>query len=414
MTVEAFAGAAAPPAADDAFRPSPLEDAGRTGTFQLVYALDFKRAYQRRTETIARKAVEWAIREGAVPKEAVRSTCLGIKFAVEFDRPYDGARALAEFAVFGLASQGCEDAGRVCWFNLDGDSLARERETAVATVLHVVRERLDRLELQDLGTRAVAQNIVVQGALRAADDLDRVKAALAASVRLEFRIVSNEKYVSPDVVDFVTLDSRFQGRISLYQRGGERHLEATDGDGATGKDILETLVEAYASSLESRGDAAGRDVWDRVFVGAQDAPSLPPSDSPAGTTAPARWRTWLLEPEPLVTGERVVNAAVRLDPDAVRDPIYVILDFDAEGADQFGKATEANVRRSMAVVLDGTVRSAPTILEPIRGGTCRITLGTGSPAELMREAEALVVALKQGDVAASLLLPPLSELVEPL
>jgi SecD/SecF fusion protein len=51
----------------------------------------------------------------------------------------------------------------------------------------------------------------------------------------------------------------------------------------------------------------------------------------------------------------------------------VSLNFDAEGAKTFGKITEAHVNHRFAVVLDGSIQSAPNIREPIYGGSARIS-----------------------------------------
>jgi SecD/SecF fusion protein len=51
----------------------------------------------------------------------------------------------------------------------------------------------------------------------------------------------------------------------------------------------------------------------------------------------------------------------------------VSLNFDSEGANLFGKITEAHVNHRFAVVLDGLIQSAPNIREPIYGGSARIS-----------------------------------------
>jgi len=51
----------------------------------------------------------------------------------------------------------------------------------------------------------------------------------------------------------------------------------------------------------------------------------------------------------------------------------VNLEFDSEGADQFGKLTTANVGRQMAIVLDNVVRSAPVIEQAMNNGRCQIS-----------------------------------------
>jgi SecD/SecF fusion protein len=67
----------------------------------------------------------------------------------------------------------------------------------------------------------------------------------------------------------------------------------------------------------------------------------------------------------------------------------VIIEFNAEGRDKFGKLTEQNIGRRMAVVLDGEVYSAPVIRTAIYG-SCEISGGNMS----ITEAEELASVLK--------------------
>lgn len=59
---------------------------------------------------------------------------------------------------------------------------------------------------------------------------------------------------------------------------------------------------------------------------------------------------------------------------------YVSLEFKAEGKDLFGRITEQNVGRQLAIVLDGELKSAPRINEAIYGGHAQIT-GDFTPEE---------------------------------
>lgn len=81
-------------------------------------------------------------------------------------------------------------------------------------------------------------------------------------------------------------------------------------------------------------------------------------------------------------GKYVKRSYAYLDP---REGWTIILEFDSKGADLFGKLTEANVHKRLAVVIDDEVFSAPNLREPIFGGTARIT---GS----FKEAEARALA----------------------
>lgn len=59
---------------------------------------------------------------------------------------------------------------------------------------------------------------------------------------------------------------------------------------------------------------------------------------------------------------------------------YVSLEFKPEGKELFGRITEQNVGRQLAIVLDGELKSAPRINEAIYGGHAQIT-GDFSPQE---------------------------------
>jgi SecD/SecF fusion protein len=87
----------------------------------------------------------------------------------------------------------------------------------------------------------------------------------------------------------------------------------------------------------------------------------------------------------------------------------VNLEFDDEGKQQFGAITTANVNRQLAIVLDGVVRSAPNLNEPILDGRAVISGGSMSSAEcddlasvLENPLENAVTMLSTNSVDASL------------
>ena len=51
----------------------------------------------------------------------------------------------------------------------------------------------------------------------------------------------------------------------------------------------------------------------------------------------------------------------------------ISLNFDGEGAKEFGRITQAHVNHRFAIVLDGVIQSAPNIREPIYQGSARIS-----------------------------------------
>ena len=78
---------------------------------------------------------------------------------------------------------------------------------------------------------------------------------------------------------------------------------------------------------------------------------------------------YLVERRVRVGGERLVDA----QPSFQDNFPVVSFRFDTLGGQQFGRTTQENSRRFLAIVLDGKVISAPRINEPILGGSGIIT-----------------------------------------
>ncbi len=90
-----------------------------------------------------------------------------------------------------------------------------------------------------------------------------------------------------------------------------------------------------------------------------------------------------------LTGRYVTTAQVEYDGQTGRPQIGLV--FNTEGADMFAKITKDNIGNQLAIVLDGSIISAPTIQAEIIGGKAQIT---GSYS--IKEANELVRSLKYG------------------
>lgn len=104
---------------------------------------------------------------------------------------------------------------------------------------------------------------------------------------------------------------------------------------------------------------------------------------------------YLLHSRAMVTGESLVDAQPGFDQ-RTNEPV-VTFRFDTAGARRFGKATQENVGRPFAIVLDHKVISAPVIREPILGGTGQI-----SGNFTVQAANDLAVLLRSGALPAKL------------
>ena len=96
----------------------------------------------------------------------------------------------------------------------------------------------------------------------------------------------------------------------------------------------------------------------------------------------------------LLTGAELTRAEVQADQNATGN-WQVSIEFTATGARIFGEITEANVGRRLAIILDGTLYSAPRINERIPGGRAVIT-----GQFTVEEARDLAIVLRAGALPA--------------
>ncbi|MBV2187358.1 MAG: protein translocase subunit SecDF, partial [Rhizobium sp.] len=104
---------------------------------------------------------------------------------------------------------------------------------------------------------------------------------------------------------------------------------------------------------------------------------------------------YLVEKRALVSGENLVDAQASFNQQT-SEPV-VTFRFDSKGAQRFAQATQENVGRPFAIVLDDQVISAPVIREPIIGGSGQIS-GNFS----VEGANDLAVLLRAGALPATL------------
>ena len=102
---------------------------------------------------------------------------------------------------------------------------------------------------------------------------------------------------------------------------------------------------------------------------------------------------YLLKSKTLLTGASLETAKVQIS-DRFGEP-NVSIKFNSQGATDFDRITGENVRKRLAIVLDGVVHSAPVIQERISGGQAQIT-GNFT----MDEARDLAIVLRAGALPA--------------
>jgi preprotein translocase subunit SecD len=103
---------------------------------------------------------------------------------------------------------------------------------------------------------------------------------------------------------------------------------------------------------------------------------------------------YVVQKRTLLTGSELTRAEVQADPNSPGN-WQVAIEFTATGTRIFGEVTEQNVGKHLAIILDGTLYSAPRINERIPGGRAVIT---GQFA--VEEARDLAIVLRAGALPA--------------
>lgn len=119
-----------------------------------------------------------------------------------------------------------------------------------------------------------------------------------------------------------------------------------------------------------------------------------------GTDGTENGHFHLLE-EPTDPQERRIGGEIitspRVDQDTRTYQPVVLYDVKTEFESMFGDWTERSIKLPMAIVLNDEYWSAPTINSKLTGGV-QISLGSGSAADLEREAKELVTVLQTGSL----------------
>ena len=97
----------------------------------------------------------------------------------------------------------------------------------------------------------------------------------------------------------------------------------------------------------------------------------------------------VLNRQVMISGEQLINAQQQFDQQSGQ-PV-VTISFDSGGANTFARVTTQNVNKRFAMVLDGKILSAPSINEPILGGSAQI-----SGSFTVDTANNLAIALRSG------------------
>ena len=195
--------------------------------------------------------------------------------------------------------------------------------------------------------------------------------------------------------EFTVAEAKTSGcwRADLAERDGKVRCKVT------GRKIIERYLAQTAEA-------------DKSFVVPHDAQIAfelvyPDPSQTKGDRNPY-WRSYYLENAVRLTGTAVASAQVIYDPNTLLPEVAV--EFTRLGGRVFGDLTAENVGRKMAIILDDTVASAPTIQGAIRQGRSTITMGGADPRTQEKDAKDLVAVLRTGSLPAPLVERSVAEL----
>ena len=137
----------------------------------------------------------------------------------------------------------------------------------------------------------------------------------------------------------------------------------------------------------------GEEVDQRLKPVPYDCIALPYKITDPNTGQEISTATIVVKKEPVLTGSYLLDAEVIINPS--NNMPEVSLKFDPTGAKIFEDITRNNLQKNLAIVLDGTIYSAPTIQTVITGGNASIS-GNFS----FKDATNLAIVLKAGALPA--------------
>lgn len=225
---------------------------------------------------------------------------------------------------------------------LSDEEAKRIKENASDQAVETIRNRIDQFGVSEPTIHRQAETeIVIQ--LPGVRDPKRAIDIIGKTAQLEFKIVDDESPVAGELPSVITLEEE----PALFEK-------------LSGKIPPNTEI-LFQKTLDIQ-------------------------------TGEAKKIPFLIKKETLLTGDLLTEAKVSLS--RFNEP-YVAIAFNPTGAKLFEEITGANVKKHLAIILDGNVYSAPQISERIAGGDASIEGGF-----TIEEAKDLTIVLKAGALPA--------------
>jgi protein-export membrane protein SecD len=265
----------------------------------------------------------------------------------------------------------------------------KEINEATDRALEIIRNRVDQFGVAEPSIQKEGLGrIVVQ---LPGVDQERARSLIGTTALLEFKLVQEDRTIM-DVLDKIDkallADKSFKASHDSSLLGAEDKpfsalLQPTGGElvVAEGQDKVTVDQLLKNSTVQAAIPADYEFLWGQRN-----------SRSEFGG-----YPLYLLKKQPEITGASLAEARMGVGTADNPGGLYVDFVLVRRAANIFSRVTAANVKRRLAIVLDGVVKSAPTIQERIPNGRGQITLGTGANPD---EAKDLAIILRAGALPA--------------
>ncbi|MFP6581347.1 MAG: protein translocase subunit SecD [Candidatus Hydrogenedentota bacterium] len=236
--------------------------------------------------------------------------------------------------------------------------------------LATIRNRIEQFDAQEPTIQALGpKQVEIQ--LPGQSDIKRAKELIFGAARLEFHIG-----VGPDESTqiLVNIDRHFENELIPFLQNRTYNNPYYS--------VSQDDIDRVRELIEQAADVPGLIPGGRII---EFSPPPPDYDKEAN------YSIYVLESEIGMTGEGIKSSVARPDPESP-GRWMILFEFNAESAPIFRQLTADNVGRSLAIVLDGNVMSAPNINEAIGASGSISGTFTGD------EAKDLAISLNSGSM----------------
>ena len=280
--------------------------------------------------------------------------------------------------------------------------IKEEAESAIANSFNVLRNRIDRFGVTQPSIQKLGNTGRILVELPGVKEPERVRKLLQGTASLEFWTTYDCQEIYPFLVEANSLLAQLEAEDTVEEEAAPAQAAEDDivAQEIKAQESNEEDIAAYKkanplfavfSPMQSRGTACigYAAAADTALVGkylrmAQVADLFPVEFRPM----------WSVKPSPYVQGDNiyeliaikassrdgkapldggcVTDARVQYDSRQGGEPT-VSMSMNAEGANTWARLTKENIGKQIAIVLDGTVYSYPTVNTEITGGNSEIS-----------------------------------------